>query len=58
MKIKLRCPECDCEIELEDVLEGEIISCEDCGVDLEVKKKADGTYELVVAESEGEDWGE
>ena len=30
------CPVCEAEIELEDVEEGEIISCPECGTELEV----------------------
>ncbi|MEM2128415.1 MAG: hypothetical protein QXO54_02980 [Candidatus Methanomethylicaceae archaeon] len=56
--MKLKCPECDGDIEVKEVIEGEILSCNDCGAELEVNKKKDGSIELKVAESEGEDWGE
>ncbi|MEM3881793.1 MAG: hypothetical protein QXO23_00200 [Candidatus Methanomethyliaceae archaeon] len=56
--VKLKCPECDGDIEVKEVIEGEILSCNDCGAELEVNKKKDGSIELKVAESEGEDWGE
>ena len=56
--VKLKCPECDGDIEVKEVIEGEIISCNDCGAELEVSKKKDGSIELKVAETEGEDWGE
>ncbi len=56
--VKLKCPECDGDIEVKEVIEGEILGCNDCGAELEVNKKKDGTLELKVAESEGEDWGE
>ncbi len=56
--MKLKCPECDGDIEVKEVIEGEILGCNDCGAELEVNKKKDGTLELKVAESEGEDWGE
>lgn len=56
--MKLKCPECDGEINVKDVVEGEILTCDDCGVELEVKKDRKGNIELKVAESEGEDWGE
>jgi alpha-aminoadipate carrier protein LysW len=50
------CPECEAEIELEDVEKGEIVNCPDCGSDLEVV----GTdpVELELAPEEEEDWGE
>jgi len=50
------CPECDAEIELKDALEGEIVDCPDCGVELEVVSIAPLTFEL--APEEEEDWGE
>lgn len=58
MKLKLKCPECDADIEVNDIIEGEIITCKDCGAELEVAKDKSGGYGLKVAESEGEDWGE
>lgn len=50
------CPECEADIELEEVEKGEIVNCPDCGVDLEVV----GTdpVELELAPAEEEDWGE
>lgn len=50
------CPECDAEIELNDPLEGEIVDCPDCGVELEVVSIEPLTLEL--APEEEEDWGE
>lgn len=50
------CPECGAKLELEDVLEGEIVDCSDCGVELEVISLAPLTLEL--APEEEEDWGE
>ena len=51
------CPECDAEITLSaDTLEGEIIQCPDCGVDLEVRSVDPPILEL--APEEEEDWGE
>jgi alpha-aminoadipate carrier protein LysW len=50
------CSECDAEISLENVVEGEIIVCSDCGVDLEVISLNPPTLEL--APMEEEDWGE
>lgn len=50
------CPECDAELTLNDVIEGEIVVCSDCGVDLEVTSLEPLTLEL--APMEQEDWGE
>ena len=52
------CPDCDAEIEVPaDALIGEIVSCPDCGLDLEVVK-IEGTVELERISIEKEDWGE
>lgn len=51
-----QCPECDAEISLEGVVEGEIIVCADCGVDLEVISVEPPS--LALAPMEEEDWGE
>ena len=50
------CPECEAEISLEDVVQGEIVICPDCGVDLEVTSIE--PFSLEVAPMEEEDWGE
>jgi len=50
------CSECDAEIVLEGFVQGEIIVCSDCGVDLEVISLDPPTLEL--APMEEEDWGE
>jgi alpha-aminoadipate carrier protein LysW len=50
------CPECDAELDLADVIEGEIVVCSDCGVDLEVTGLNPVTLQL--APMEQEDWGE
>ena len=51
------CPECDASIDLGyDVVEGEIVECEDCGADLEVVSA--NPIELNLAPEEEEDWGE
>lgn len=50
------CPECAAEIELKDVMEGEIVDCPDCGVELEVTCVDPLSLEL--APEEEEDWGE
>jgi len=52
------CPDCYFEIDVpEDVLEGEILSCQDCGLDLEVEI-IDDKIEIVPIAIEKEDWGE
>ncbi len=51
-----KCPECDAEIVLNDVISGEIVVCPDCGVDLEVTSL--DPFELSQAPMEEEDWGE
>ena len=55
-QIIVNCPECEADIELGDVIQGEIIVCPDCGVDLEVISMDPITLEL--APMEEEDWGE
>jgi len=57
--LEAKCPECDADLEIpEDVINGEIVSCPDCGTDFEVVIKDKGQVELKPAEIEGEDWGE
>ena len=55
-QMKAYCPECAAEIELDDVIEGEIVDCPECGVELEVVSLIPLTLEL--APEEEEDWGE
>ena len=51
------CPECAADINLaDDTLQGEIIQCPDCGVELEVMSL--GPLVLQLAPDEEEDWGE
>ena len=57
--MKAKCPECDVDLAIpDDVIDGEIISCPDCGMDFEVTIKEGGGVGLRPAEIEGEDWGE
>lgn len=42
----------------EDVIEGEIVSCPDCGLDFEINTQSSGTIILRPAEEIKEDWGE
>ncbi len=53
-----KCPSCGASVGLEkDVLTGEIVECEECGEELEVKNE-DGTFLLNLAPDVEEDWGE
>ncbi len=57
MEKRAKCPECEAEIPFqEDVVKGEILSCPDCGVDLEVTSL--DPPEVSPAPEEEEDWGE
>ncbi len=51
------CPECEAELALDGVIEGEIVVCPDCGVDLEVISLSP-KVSLELAPQEAEDWGE
>ena len=51
------CPECEADIPIPDgTVEGEIIQCPDCGVELEVLSLDPPVLDL--APEEEEDWGE
>jgi alpha-aminoadipate carrier protein LysW len=50
------CPECEGNMELADLMAGEIVPCAYCGVDLEVLSLDPLRVEL--APQEAEDWGE
>ena len=57
MSHALECPECAGGLDVQDdVLEGEIIQCAECGVELEVMRTDPLTVQL--APEEEEDWGE
>ena len=51
------CPECEASLSLSNVMQGEIVVCPDCGVDLEVTA-TEPSVELALAPQEAEDWGE
>ena len=52
------CPECDANISIpNDAVEGEIITCPDCGASYELVKGGEG-FELKPAQTVGEDWGQ
>jgi len=53
-----KCPECDANISIpNDALEGEIVTCPDCGASYELVKNSEG-FELKPAQTVGEDWGQ
>ncbi len=52
-----KCPECDGAVSVDaDAVKGEIVSCPDCGAELEVT--AVGPVALALAPEAEEDWGE
>jgi alpha-aminoadipate/glutamate carrier protein LysW len=50
------CPECEAQITLNNPMRGEIVTCPDCGADLEVTSTSPLTLEL--APMTEEDYGE
>jgi len=50
------CPECEAVVQKGDKIEGEIFSCPECGVELEVT--AAEPFAVALAPQEAEDWGE
>ena len=56
----LNCAECDAQLTIpEDAIQGEIVTCKDCGGTYElVKEQQGGLFTLRAAELEEEDWGE
>ncbi|MBN1216689.1 MAG: lysine biosynthesis protein LysW [Candidatus Lokiarchaeota archaeon] len=57
--VKCECPSCYYEFELDEgTIVGEIVTCSDCGVDLEVTKIENEVATVEVAEKTEEDWGE
>lgn len=57
--VKATCPDCMAEIDLpDDTMVGEIVSCPDCGLELEVESVEEGKVELQKLSVEKEDWGE
>ena len=58
MEKMIKCPECDAEIKVpSDSIEGEIVTCPDCGASYELVKSADG-FGIKPAQVVGEDWGQ
>jgi alpha-aminoadipate carrier protein LysW len=57
--MNIKCLECDADLDIpEDLIDGEILSCSDCGMDFEANVTEDKEIKLRPAEIEGEDWGE
>ncbi len=53
------CLECNQEIRVpSDVIDGEIVTCGDCGTSFELEISEAGIITLRTAESASEDWGE
>lgn len=56
--VSLLCLECDAVLPIPvDSVQGEIVSCPDCGQSYELQN-SDGILSLKVAETIGEDWGQ
>ncbi len=54
-----KCPDCDADLKVsEDAEKGELVSCPECGLELEVKQVNGDKLELSELVIEGEDWGE
>lgn len=54
----VKCPECDAEIKPpSDSIEGEIVTCQDCGASYELVKGG-MEFSLKPAQTVGEDWGQ
>jgi len=53
------CIDCSAPLEVpSDSLDGEIISCPDCGLDYVINIGEEGSKQLKELTVEGEDWGE
>jgi alpha-aminoadipate/glutamate carrier protein LysW len=52
----IACPECAADVELNGVIVGEIVQCEDCSAELEILSV--NPVEVGLAPAEEEDWGE
>lgn len=54
-----KCPDCEAEIHVPpDTAVGEILTCPDCGLELEVKQVGQDKIEVKEISIEKEDWGE
>jgi alpha-aminoadipate/glutamate carrier protein LysW len=55
---KVNCIECDAEVPVpDDSMQGEIVTCPDCGESFELVKKGD-EFNIKPAQVVGEDWGQ
>jgi len=56
----LNCPECDGSLAVPpDAIQGEIVSCKDCGASYELVRSSNPQlFTIRAAEIEEEDWGE
>jgi alpha-aminoadipate carrier protein LysW len=53
-----KCPDCDAAIQVPtNAVEGEIVTCPDCGLDLEIHA-AGQSFSIKPLTAEKEDWGE
>ena len=52
----VKCPVCDADVTVSDAMVGELLTCADCGVELEVTSLSPLTLEE--APEVQEDWGE
>ncbi len=56
---KMNCLECTAEIKVpDDAIDGEILTCQDCGTSFELDISQAGEKSIKQAETVGEDWGE
>ena len=54
----VKCKECDADISIpNDALEGEIVTCSECGASFELVKTGE-SFDLKPAQTVGEDWGQ
>jgi hypothetical protein len=54
----IRCIECEADLKIpSDAIEGEIVTCPDCGASYELVKQEQG-FNIKPAQVVGEDWGE
>lgn len=55
----MNCLECMAEMKPpDDAIDGEIVTCPDCGTSFELEIAQNGEKSIKPAESVGEDWGE
>lgn len=55
----MNCLECSGEITIPgDAIDGEIVTCSECGTSFELDLAENGVMNLKPAETVGEDWGE